>query len=255
MRRNFTNDEEWPQAAFGARRRNAIAEAFGAIDRTRTGAVNATVVVNAYRAAQHPEVLAGRMSEEAARAEFLDTFECGGEAEGLVTLDEFLRYHILLPIEDDNYFELLLRNTWGLHEFNPEPSSSPSPSGSAPTTSTPPAPPPPPPELMWPPNTAEAAPSMPSAQDLEQPAGKSHRQMHDAATFGLPLTSIRQPPVMPPAQVPERHFNDAFTRDPGGFPRPRREVLGRGERKLAELPRHLQSCLAVTGHAISESTA
>jgi len=240
-----------PQAAFGARRRNAIAAAFGAIDRTRTGAVNATVVVNAYRAAQHPEVLAGRMSEDAARAEFLDTFECGGEAEGLVTLDEFLCYHTSLPIEDDKYFELLLRNTWGLHEFNPEPSSSPSLSGSAPSTSTPPAPPPPPPELMLPPNPDEAAPLLPSAQDLEQPAGKSHRQMHDAVTFGLPLTSIRQPP----AQEPERHFNDAFTRESGGFPRPRREVLGRGERKLAELPRHLQSCLAVTGHAISESKA
>jgi len=244
-----------PPATFGARRRNAISDAFGALDRTRAGAVNAAVVVNAYRPAQHPEVLAGRMSAEAARAEFMDTFECGGEAEGLVTFDEFLRYHLSLPIEDDNSFEFLLRNTWGLYEANSKPSPPP-PHEAAPLLSAEPAPPPPPPQVTSPPNPVEAAPSMPGSQGLEQPAGKSNQRVHDSVTFGLPLTSFRQPPAVPQAQGPEPHFNNTPTNEqPVTMPRSRREVLGRGERKLAELPRHLQSCLAITGHAVNESTA
>ena len=46
--------------------------------------------------------------------EFLDTFDVGGEKDGKVTLSEFENYYsnISASIDDDVYFELMIRNAW-----------------------------------------------------------------------------------------------------------------------------------------------
>jgi hypothetical protein len=45
--------------------------------------------------------------------EFLDTFD-QGEKDGKITPDEFIRYYgnVSASIDDDDYFELMIRNAW-----------------------------------------------------------------------------------------------------------------------------------------------
>ena len=49
---------------------------------------------------------------------FLDTFDSaeGNEKDGVVTKEEFLNYYAAISstIEDDSYFDLMMRNAWGL---------------------------------------------------------------------------------------------------------------------------------------------
>ena len=46
--------------------------------------------------------------------EFLDTFDVGGEKDGKVTRNEFENYYknISASIDNDDYFELMMRNAW-----------------------------------------------------------------------------------------------------------------------------------------------
>ena len=54
------------------------------------------------------------ISPEQAAQELLASFEQGGEINGIVTWAEFLDYYkgLSLAIDDDNYFELMIRNAW-----------------------------------------------------------------------------------------------------------------------------------------------
>ena len=47
-------------------------------------------------------------------AEFLHTFDVGGEVDGKVTKQEFENYYsnISASIDNDDYFELMIRNVW-----------------------------------------------------------------------------------------------------------------------------------------------
>ena len=62
----------------------------------------------------------GKKSEDEVLCEFLDTFEVhhslykGGSRDANVTLDEFIEYysHISASIDDDRYFELMIKNAW-----------------------------------------------------------------------------------------------------------------------------------------------
>ena len=49
-------------------------------------------------------------------AEFLDTFDVGGDKDGKVTAQEFENYYtnISASIDNDDYFELMIRNCWHL---------------------------------------------------------------------------------------------------------------------------------------------
>lgn len=98
------------------RRRAVVEEAFRQLDNEGKGSVEADSIKDRYNAMQHPDVLSGRKTPEQCLREFLDHFEVGGEVEGKVTLPEFLDYYTNLgvAIDDDTYFELLLRNVWHL---------------------------------------------------------------------------------------------------------------------------------------------
>ena len=84
------------------------------LDHNGSGVVDATDVALIYDASKHPMVMSGAKSADAVLREFLDTFDVGGEVDGKVTRDEFVNYYtnISANIDDDDYFELMIRNAW-----------------------------------------------------------------------------------------------------------------------------------------------
>lgn len=106
-------------------RRKAIAQkAFAIMDVDNSGTLDINDVRQNYNAKQHPEVKAGKKSEDEVLGEFLDTFEdhfCDmkGNADarnGQVTMQEWLEYYnnVSMSIDNDEYFELMMTNAWNL---------------------------------------------------------------------------------------------------------------------------------------------
>ncbi len=96
------------------RRKSLIQLAFNILDKDRDGEVEPEELVGRYNASQHPEVLSGRKTEDDVLREFLDTFDVGGVKDGVVTKQEFENYYANLSanIDNDDYFELMIRNAW-----------------------------------------------------------------------------------------------------------------------------------------------
>ena len=71
-------------------------------------------VISKYNASKHPDVISGRRSAGDVLREFLDTFDVGGVKDGIVSLEEFENYYsnVSASIDDDVYFELMIRNAW-----------------------------------------------------------------------------------------------------------------------------------------------
>jgi len=85
-----------------------------------------------FNASLHPDVKAGKRTEDEILTEFLETFEQhhnmlhGANSDGKITPDEFLEYysHVSSNIDSDAYFELIMSNAWNLDSRN-NPSSMP----------------------------------------------------------------------------------------------------------------------------------
>ena len=97
-----------------SRRVRLVDQAFDVLDRDGNGAVEPEDIINCYDASKHPDVLAGKRSPDEVLREFLDTFDVGGVVDGKVTRPEFENYYsnISASIDDDDYFELMIRNAW-----------------------------------------------------------------------------------------------------------------------------------------------
>jgi len=112
----ITYDEflEGVRGEINEKRKKLIMMAFDVIDRDGNGVLEPEDVVDAYDASKHPDVLTGRKTRDEVLAEFLDTFDVGGEKDGMVTKDEFTNYYknISASIDSDDYFELMIRNAW-----------------------------------------------------------------------------------------------------------------------------------------------
>ncbi|KAL7683631.1 putative lumazine/riboflavin synthase, parvalbumin, EF-hand domain pair [Plasmopara halstedii] len=95
------------------RRTQLVLAAFKMLDADGSGVVDLDDMKIKYRAKEHPDVLQGRKTEDEVLLEFLDTFD-GGEKDGKVHPNEFVRYYtnISASIDDDDYFELVIRNAW-----------------------------------------------------------------------------------------------------------------------------------------------
>jgi Ca2+-binding EF-hand superfamily protein len=96
------------------RRVNVVKQAFAKLDINGDGAIDAAEVAGMYDATSTPDVIGGRMTAENALGEFLETFDVGGEIDGKVTHSEFINYYtnIGATIDNDEYFELMIRNAW-----------------------------------------------------------------------------------------------------------------------------------------------
>eukprot|EP00803_Ostreobium_quekettii_P008787 evm.model.scf_1474EXC.1 EVM.evm.TU.scf_1474EXC.1 scf_1474EXC:12822-13763(+) len=98
-----------------ARRQAVVDEAYSALDANGDGQVDLQDVFGRYDVSQHPDLQSGIKTKTEILKEFLATFECG-EADGIVSNEEFNRYYQALSasIDEDDYFELMVRNAWHL---------------------------------------------------------------------------------------------------------------------------------------------
>eukprot|EP00981_Chlorochromonas_danica_P005725 scaffold1182_cov229-Ochromonas_danica.AAC.1 len=109
--------EEFVQAVrdpLNPRRLRLVHQAFTILDKDGSGEVDAKEISSMYDASKHPEVMAKRKTATQVLREFLDTFDVGGVKDGIVTRDEFVNYYtnIGASIDNDDYFELMIRNAW-----------------------------------------------------------------------------------------------------------------------------------------------
>lgn len=108
-----------------ARRQQLVKKAFKVIDKDGSGVLDITDIRDRYNAKKHPDVMSGKQTEEDILYEFLDTFEAAysirhGDSKSRdksVNQDEWLEYYqnISASIENDDYFDLMMTNTWNLN--------------------------------------------------------------------------------------------------------------------------------------------
>jgi Ca2+-binding EF-hand superfamily protein len=95
------------------RRKNLVLMAFDILDNDKSGVIELDDIRAKYDASKHPDVIAGKRSTDEILSEFLDTFDTE-DKDGKVTTSEFCRYYgnISASIDEDDYFELMIRNAW-----------------------------------------------------------------------------------------------------------------------------------------------
>lgn len=95
------------------------------IDQDGSGLLEINDIRGRYNAKKHPDVISGKQTEEDILYEFLDTFEQAysirhGDSKSRdksVNIDEWIEYYqnISASIDNDDYFELMMTNTWNLN--------------------------------------------------------------------------------------------------------------------------------------------
>eukprot|EP01038_Epipyxis_sp_PR26KG_P009178 gene9178-12377_t len=95
------------------RRKRFVKMAFDILDKDKSGEITPEEMTSVYDFNWHPEVRAGKMTIKEAAKDFMKQWE-RTEADGLVTLPEFEDYYkgVSASIDDDDYFELMIRNAW-----------------------------------------------------------------------------------------------------------------------------------------------
>lgn len=105
-------------------RRNLCGQAFKKMDKNGSGQLDINDIKGVYNAKFHPEVKAGKKTEDEVFLEFLETFEssydmmAGETKDGIITIDEWMEYYenVSMSIDDDAYFELMMNNCWRMNE-------------------------------------------------------------------------------------------------------------------------------------------
>lgn len=94
---------------------NAVREVFEKLDKTRDGVVTIEDLQGVYNVQSNSDVKAGAVSPDAALKDFLSQWDVF-EKDGTITFDDFREYYHDLGslIEDDVYFEWMLRSAWKL---------------------------------------------------------------------------------------------------------------------------------------------
>lgn len=95
------------------RRRELVMLAFKKLDRTGDGVITIDDLKDQYDVSFHPKFKSGQMSKQAILEEFLSQWDTI-KKDGKVTPKEFEEYYkdISASIDDDDYFELMIRNAW-----------------------------------------------------------------------------------------------------------------------------------------------
>jgi len=105
--------------------RAAIAKkAFNIMDKDKSGKLDINDIRGTYNAKHHPDVKAGKKTEDEILGEFLDTFEDhfadmkGNEdsRDGIINMVEWLEYYnnVSMSIDTDEYFKVMMTNAWNL---------------------------------------------------------------------------------------------------------------------------------------------
>lgn len=101
---------------------NLCKKAFTIMDKDRSGVLNLDDIKQSYNAKMHPDVKAGKKTEDDVLLEFLDTFEMHyglsheNSRDGQISMDEWVEYYnnVSMSIDDDKYFELMMNSAWNL---------------------------------------------------------------------------------------------------------------------------------------------
>eukprot|EP00759_Apiculatamorpha_spiralis_P048475 PhF_6_TR43663/c0_g1_i1/m.67095 len=93
-------------------RSNLVRRAFSILDSTNNGEVDFVEVCNAYQVERHPDVLAKKKTASQVFDEFVADWD--KDRDGTITWAEFEDYYndISASIDNDQYFELMIRNAW-----------------------------------------------------------------------------------------------------------------------------------------------
>ena len=87
--------------------------AFKVLDKTGDGSVTLDDLLMSYDCTQHPDYINGVKTDKEIMTEFMQIWETQ-KKDGIVTLSEFEDYYkdISASIDNDDYFELMIRNAW-----------------------------------------------------------------------------------------------------------------------------------------------
>ncbi|XP_045131261.1 crustacean calcium-binding protein 23-like [Portunus trituberculatus] len=98
------------------RRKKLVDMAFDKLDKTDDGVVTLEDLKGVYSVTNHPKYQSGEMTEEDILNTVLKKFENNTSLDGKVTRDEFYDYYsaISASIDHDAYFDLMMRNAWGI---------------------------------------------------------------------------------------------------------------------------------------------
>lgn len=90
--------------------------AFSKMDRSGDGVVTVDDLQGVYTVHKHPKFLSGEMTEEDILTTVIKKFENNTSVDGKITKDEFLDYYagISASVDQDAYFDLMMRNAWGI---------------------------------------------------------------------------------------------------------------------------------------------
>ena len=124
-RSGFIEFDEFIRAIRGpmnAGRKKITAQVYKKLDKDGNGWIDINDIRGVYTANKHPDVLAGKKTEDQILQEFLETFETAhamrnNEAPNyVVTKEEFDEYYnnISASIDDDAYFEQMMISAWKL---------------------------------------------------------------------------------------------------------------------------------------------
>ena len=96
-----------------ARRKKMVGLAFNSLDKDKSGEITVDELIGIYDFTSDPEVKSGKKTIQQASRDFMkqwDRLNC----DGIVTLSEFEDYYkeISASIDEDDYFELMIRNAW-----------------------------------------------------------------------------------------------------------------------------------------------
>eukprot|EP01013_Petalomonas_cantuscygni_P030154 TRINITY_DN56085_c0_g1_i1.p1 TRINITY_DN56085_c0_g1~~TRINITY_DN56085_c0_g1_i1.p1 ORF type:complete len:346 (-),score=56.39 TRINITY_DN56085_c0_g1_i1:131-1168(-) len=95
------------------RREALVRRAFGLLDGDASGVVDVAEIAERYDFSRHPDVVRGNMTAGECLRQFMATW-WDADADGRITYDEFADYYekLSVTIDDDDYFELMIRNAW-----------------------------------------------------------------------------------------------------------------------------------------------
>lgn len=104
-------------------RKALVKRAFDKLDDNKNGIIELDDIKRFYNAKLHPDVKAGKKTEDEVLGEFIDTFELHhslknpSEKDRKITPKEFMEYYnnVSASIDNDQYFELMMTNAWNLN--------------------------------------------------------------------------------------------------------------------------------------------
>lgn len=103
-------------------RRGLAMKAYKIMDKDGSGVIEIDDIRQRYNAKMHPDVKAGKKTEDEILYEFIDTFEQHHSEnkedarDGRVTTGEWIEYYnnVSMSVDRDDYFELMMNQTWNL---------------------------------------------------------------------------------------------------------------------------------------------